>query len=414
MTDIYNSEKGLETYKSQIINSFINGSIAAKYLDSLIVNGLAPIRVKMMAWCTKVLLSWKDRPELSKWTKDDVEVCVKKMIESEWATSTNNIFLINLKRIISYAKQDKVIILKNNDVYSTEVSWINPNRYRNRNKEKKISSEDLITEAELVQLIEAVPQCSLNIKRDQAFLYVAREFAARPGELFNMKLGWLTFDHEKGVAYVKSTGKTGPKRWVLVLSYKSLLDFINNEHPFPANPDAYLWTSRRGSTKKMNYSYLGPFFRKLGLKANFKKKITVYTLRYSKLTQQALEDPGVLKELGNWSTIKTADVYIRKSQENVERSVLSKYGLVSEEEKNTDKVFPKKCNSCGRPACPHQKRCECGAFVDPVAALKFDKAKESHTNKSEKRTRNEIDELREMVLQQQKMIQEFINNQQKN
>ncbi|MGI0088300.1 MAG: hypothetical protein ACREBI_10165 [Nitrosotalea sp.] len=95
MTDIYNSEKG-ESYKSQIINRFKNGPIAVKYLDSLIANGLAPIRVKMMAWCTKILLSWKDKPELSKWTKDDVEFCVKKMIESDWATSTNN-FLIYIR-----------------------------------------------------------------------------------------------------------------------------------------------------------------------------------------------------------------------------------------------------------------------------------------------------------------------------
>ncbi|MGI0070200.1 MAG: tyrosine-type recombinase/integrase, partial [Nitrosopumilaceae archaeon] len=403
-----------ESYKSQIINRFKNGPIAVKYLDSLIVNGLAPIRVKMMAWCTKILLSWKDKPELSKWTKDDVEFCVKKMIESDWATSTNNTFLINLQRVVSYAKQGKVIILKNNDVHSPEVSWIRPTQYRNRKKEKKITAEDLISEVELIQLVETVPQCSLNIKRDQAFLYVAREFAARPAELFNMRLGWLTFDHEKGVVYVKSTGKTGAKRWVLVLSYKPLLDFINSDHPDPSNTDAYLWTSRRGKTKKMNYSYLGPFFRQLRLKANFKKKITIYTLRYSKLTQQALEDPGVLKELGNWSTIKTADVYIRKSQENVERSILSKYGLVNEQEKNKDKVSLKKCNFCGKMASPHQKRCECGAFVDPITALKFEKARESHASKGDKKTRKEIEELRDIVLQQQKMVQEFINSQQKN
>jgi hypothetical protein len=61
-------------------------------------------------------------------------------------------------------------------------------------------------------------------------LYVALEFAARPGEMFNMKVGSLVFDHEKGIVFVKSTGKTGSKYWVLVIAYGPLLDFLNTEH----------------------------------------------------------------------------------------------------------------------------------------------------------------------------------------
>ncbi|MGI0007617.1 MAG: tyrosine-type recombinase/integrase [Nitrosotalea sp.] len=410
MTDIYNSEKGLESYKSQIINRFKNGGISAKYLDALIINGLAPIRVKMMAWCTKTLLSWKDVPELSAWTREDVEYCIRKMIGCDWATPTNNTFLINLMRLVSYAKQGKIISLKNdNDFYSPEVSWIHPTRYRNRKKEKEIGSEDLISEAELVKLVETVPKCSLNIKRDIAFLYVAREFAARPGEMFNMKVGSLVFDHEKGIVFVKSTGKTGSKRWVLVLAYGPLLDFLNTEHPDSKNPEAALWSSRRA--ERMHYSYLSPFFKQLREKSGLKKKLTVYALRYSKLTQQALEDPGVLKELGNWSTIKTADVYIRKSQNSIEQSVLGKYGLISEQEKNKDKVLPKKCNACGKVASPHATRCECGAFVDALTALKFAKMQESNVDPKHK---EEMKELRKDYNELKDLVFKLINEKKKN
>jgi hypothetical protein len=118
----------MESCKSQIINRFKNGRISAKYLDALIINGLAPIRVKMMAWCTKTLLSWKDVPELSAWTREDVEYCIRKMIGYDCATPTNNTFLINLMRLVSYAKQGKITSLKNDDDFYSpeEAGFIQP------------------------------------------------------------------------------------------------------------------------------------------------------------------------------------------------------------------------------------------------------------------------------------------------
>ena len=58
-------------------------------------------------------------------------------------------------------------------------------------------------------------------------------------------------------------------------------------------------------------------------------------------------------------------------------------------------------------------RCSEYAFLDQTVVLKFEKARENHPNKDDRKTRSEIEELRQMILQQQKVIEGFIGNQQK-
>ncbi len=82
-------------------------------------------------------------------------------------------------------------------------------------KRESVRATDLLTREEFLRMVEAVAKVSRYPARDRALLYVMYEFAARPSELLNMRVGNLVF-HE-GYAEVTTEGKTGVKTLTLVL-----------------------------------------------------------------------------------------------------------------------------------------------------------------------------------------------------
>jgi len=148
------------------------------------------------------------------------------------------------------------------------------------NKEEKVKATDLITREEFDRLIEYIPRVSRYPIRDKAMLYVMYEFAARPGELLNMRLK----DVEVKDNYVRitTTGKTGVKTLTLVLSYKPLMEWLEM-HPLKDDPNAYLWYSK--TKGKVSYGRLRAFIKELAKVAGIRKDVWLYLFRHSALTE---------------------------------------------------------------------------------------------------------------------------------
>lgn len=115
------------------------------------------------------------------------------------------------------------------------------------------------------------------------------------------------------------------------------------------------------------------------------------------------------------TNIKTTAIYLSTIQKDLLNAAKKAAGLdVNDSEEETRRLQLKKCQRCGRSEDPLSVRCgNCGTFLDVAVAMKFGKMKDKSKQKTDKEIRNEIDELREIILQQQKMMQEFMLRQQK-
>ena len=92
---------------------------------------------------------------------------------------------------------------------------------------------------------EAIVKATEN-PRDRALVYVLFEAALRPGELLGMMVGSVEFRDK--YCLITVNGKTGVKRIPLVVSFKPLLEWLD-DHPYQNDPKAPLWTSLSNSNK---------------------------------------------------------------------------------------------------------------------------------------------------------------------
>ena len=175
-------------------------------------------------------------------TREDIDRIAGVIVNGKgWSNATIAIALRTLKRLVHYSKYKEIAEGEGN--YCKEVAHIKPDRYNRRAmKEDKVRATDLLTREEFLKMVEAVPKVSRYPARDRALLYVMYEFAARPSELLNMKVGNLRF--YEGYAEITTEGKTGVKTLTLVLSYNALREWYE-QHPLKEDPNAYLWYSKQ-------------------------------------------------------------------------------------------------------------------------------------------------------------------------
>ena len=139
--------------------------------------------------------------------------------------------------------------LKNNQRYSDETKedywnmfrkfsrWLNPeldlNSYKLRIKKKRKLPADILTEKEILKLVEAAS--SIRHKSIISLLY---ESGCRVGELIDLKIKDTDFDDYGAVIVVN--GKTGMRRIRIINSVPLLAQYLQ-EHRFREDPNAPLF-----------------------------------------------------------------------------------------------------------------------------------------------------------------------------
>ena len=161
-------------------------------------------------------------------TKEDIDRIAGSIVSNQrWSYSTIAIALRTLKRLVHYSKYG--IIPEGDGSYCEEVKHIHPDRYKRKAmREEKVRVTDLLTREEFLRMVEAVPKVSRYPLRDRALLYVMYEYAARPSELLNMRVGNVRL--YENYAEITTEGKTGTKTLAVVLSYNALREWLE-QHP---------------------------------------------------------------------------------------------------------------------------------------------------------------------------------------
>ncbi len=112
------------------------------------------------------------------------------------------------------------------------MAWITPDSFKD--KYQKIQSKDLLTDDDILQLIQAAKRMGGKyVKRNIAIIFVLLEGAYRPGELLDIIISGIEF--EKDFVRIHTTGKTGPKSLTLVASFEPIKEWLA-EHPYSDDP----------------------------------------------------------------------------------------------------------------------------------------------------------------------------------
>jgi integrase/recombinase XerD len=347
-----------------------NGKVASEFLDALGDYGLSKGRVVYYAARLPKIIEWFDSRhlELKGATRDDCKECLRYITSDKYAGKTNRAFAEALKRLVHFAKTEEIGEKRDGKDYVSEVSWIRPESYVKNGRKREIRPGDLLTGEEIGFLLDAVPRVSRFSARDKAMVMCLYEGAFRPGELLNMTIGGILFKDK--VAVVTTRGKTGEKTVPLLLSYRLLLDWIE-QHPFKDDLDAPLWWSF-ATQKVIGYGYLRKVVKQAASAAGIRKKVWNYLLRHTKLTDVAKKHPDqILKKFGNWKKgTEMMEVYVHLSESDLEEAVLKEHGLLAEDNEKKKGLTLRACPRCGEQNTGAKRCFRCGYILDERLAVK--------------------------------------------
>ena len=360
--DIHNYLGKIEYLKRKLAK-IQQGDIGIKFLEKLKLSGLSDGRIcyygDRLSLLLEIFNNKKIKLDLA--TKHQCESVLSDIISRDYKGETKKAYALTLLKLVHFAKKDEIGDRQEKG-YIKEISWIKPSRYLDKNHEEgSIKPEDLLTIDELNLLLG---KCAN--KRDKAMLWVMFEGALRPGELLHLKVGGIVF--QENYILLTTRGKTGSKRIALVLSFKPLLDWLE-EHPLKDDPNAFLWYSYspRSKTKRVSYRYLTRCVKKCAQEAGIKKRIWNYLIRHTQLTFLAKKlSDQTLRAYGNWKrSSKMPARYVHLSGKDIEDAILELHGIKNEDENHMTvaKLIP--CPRCTQQNTPDNPRClSCGFIID--------------------------------------------------
>lgn len=412
--DIHGSVARLKRNK-QILASFKNSKCATDFIDKMLLMGLSTIRVASLGFHVITILRTKDDIDVKDWTREDVESVVREFQTWKWKSETRERFIFVLRRFVSFAKQGIIVEKKNDQDYSPEVSWLHPKKYRHKNDDSTLENRKGFTEAEIMRLLSAVPGITIDSDRDYLLILVGYEGGLRVGELILLKLKDIEIDSKNNLAYIIArSGKGAARKIPLILSFRKLVDYLAR-HPLKSDPEAYLFYSKWTRDKKLSYGGAVRIIHEACDRAGLPRK-SLYKLRHSRITNLLLSKTPmpVVQKISGHKRLETVRTYASIIHDDVVDAVMGERGLAPQRRDRDEKMPVRRCANCNRVEDPTAVRCsDCGTFLDVAAAVKFDKARESHRYKNERKARKEIEELRQIIMQQQKMLQELVSRQAK-
>lgn len=134
-------------------------------------------RVAKVLYCLRNLAIWIKKP-FREATKDDLVALIGDLETHDYSEHTKYDYKIVLKLFYKWLKG-------NDETVPNEVKWLKPKLKNGRHK----LPEDLITEDEVMQLVEAAEH-----PRDKAIVLVLYESGCRIGELLSLKMQNVKFD----------------------------------------------------------------------------------------------------------------------------------------------------------------------------------------------------------------------------
>lgn len=410
--DWHNSKRRAELAKMRIQKRFSkeNTAVAWRFLDRLRLDNMSYGRIENYSGSVIRVLHLKDDKEIKDWSKEEIEKVHMMIADSSYENSVKKDTLTALKRFYHFAVHNEIVVKSKNQEYDLKVAWITPGSFRD--KFEKIQPRDLLTDEEILQLIQAIKKIGGKyVKRNIALIFVLLEGAYRPGELLNIRVGGIEF--HKDFVQIHTTGKTGPKSLTLVASYNPLREWLN-EHPKDGNPLAFL-LYHDNESEVMRYWALDNLIIKAREKAGITKRVWPYLFRHTALTEYSKKLGNIAKIYGNWS--KDSDMlshYEHLASSDQQDAVLKLHGLKKDDDQNSI-LFSKICPGCKQQNSSDKSHCiRCGMGLSKelaqVRQAMLEKRQNSDVKTLERKFSKKIRNLESLIIEQRRFIQQLVND----
>jgi len=354
-------DSGVSEKNRQLIVSFSKVRLA---------RGSGHGRVAKVVYCMRNMAIWLNKP-FEEATKDDIISMVGGLeTNPKYSEHTKYDYKIVLKLFYKWLKGD-------DETVPNEVKWLKP---KLRNERHKLP-EDLITEDEVMQLVEAAEH-----PRDRAIVLVLYESGCRIGELLSLKMQNVKFDQYGAVLRV--TGKTGDRRVRVISSAPALASWIDI-YSKAKDPKAPLWPPRSANKKMhndilcMDHRSVYEMLRKLAKKAGLRKHINPHLFRHSRATVLAGKlTEAQMKEYFGWvQGSEMASTYVHLSGRDVDNALLKLQGMTHEESEKEEKIKIQCCQRCKSNNSPVSKFCNrCGLPLGENVITEIEKERKASDN----------------------------------
>jgi len=259
------------------------------------------------------------------------------------ATITKNKLKLTLKWLVRF-------VLKT-DTNPPITAWIKPQK-----EEHNLPAESLLTEEEVIRMIEA----SKNL-RDKAIIALFWDTGARVGEVLNTKIKDVKVNKE--ITHIMLDGKTGMRQVPLVFSVPYIINYINTMRSKAKPEDPLFVTLNNGAPtdKPIGYSEIKKVLKINAERAGISKRIHPHLFRHSRATYYAnkLTEQQAKAFFGWTNDSGMMARYVHLSGRDIDNAVLQANGYNKnlEEQKPQVKICPrchyineitaKYCVNCG-------------------------------------------------------------------
>jgi site-specific recombinase XerD/ribosomal protein L40E len=323
--DIGDTERKYQKVMEEIASSNIleqNKKLIKEFLNELECLG----RAKATLFNTVVNLQFiadNLQKPFNEANKEDIIKLVK-IIEQRYKSNTTK--LVKKYFIKKFWKW-----LRQTEEYPPEVKWIKQKKEYNNN------SEQYLTEAEIIKLIENAPTV-----RDKAFLGTLWETGTRIGEILPIQIKDISFDQYGCMLAID--GKTG-KRLVRVVENNKYLMAWLDICPVKNDTEGFVWSTNTG--KRLTYMGIYGMLRRLCKKIQLKKKFNPHRFRKSRSTYLSAKLPeAVVKSYMGWTEdSKMLKVYTNISNETTDTAILGLHNI--KPENKPKEIENRVCQKCG-------------------------------------------------------------------
>jgi integrase/ribosomal protein L37E len=216
----------------------------------------------------------------------------------------------------------------------------------------------MLSGEEIKTLIETA-----HTSRDRAIIAMMYEGSLRPIEVISATWNDLNFD--KFGAQFTTNKKTGKSRYIRLIMAAPYLLAWKNDHPQPY-PDMPIFVSLKSARiiTPLTQSGLKTLIYALGREALPGKEIFPYLLRHSRITGLIADEvPESIVKMQGWGSVNSRmlGTYTHLSNIDMDRVLLSRAGITTEEIKKDESLKPPQCTHCGKVNLVTAKFCdECG------------------------------------------------------
>ncbi|WP_406661876.1 site-specific integrase [Methanolobus sp. ZRKC3] len=262
-----------------------------------------------------------------------------------------------------------------------------------KNKSKTKLPDDLLTESEVLAMIETTRN-----PKDRALIAVLWDSGARIGEIGTLLLKNVRFD-EYGAEFLVS-GKTGMRRVRAVFSVPYLMRWME-VHPDKDNSDAPLWWNDNPDPNNiktaMGHASLTKQIKKAANAAGIKKKVHAHLFRHSRATYMANHlTEAQMDAIFGWVQGSTMpSTYIHLSGRDTDKAILKAQGIdIGGDDTHGTNV--QKCPRCQRINTPQSVFCvNCGAALNINAVNEIESEQ------------NDLAEMKKQIQQMQQDMQKM-------